>query len=127
MIISTANYEDLPEIIRLENAEWDEKQRCSPANFLSRLNNFRDGFLVGRVNGEIVASFYAIRRSHVPGEPINWQRDSGNGTGDTHDENGSSLFSISCTVSRHAPRGCYRKMMEAWKELANRQQVSCIY
>ncbi len=127
LTISSAKLTDLPEIIQLENSKWNEQQRCSPDNLLRRLNNFQEGFLVGRSNNKIVASFYAIRRMHSPGEPINWLLDSGNGTGSTHDKNGESLFSISITVSSSAPKGSYREMMEAWRNLAKQQKVNLIY
>src|SRR5579863_5707326 len=123
LAISMANLDDLPEIIQLENTEWNEQQRCSPKNILHRLNHFQEGFLIGRSNNKIVASFYAIRRMHKPGEPINWLQDSGNGTGCTHDKNGESLFSLSITVSSSAPKGSYREMMKAWRNLAKQLKV----
>jgi hypothetical protein len=127
VLISTATVNDLSDIVRLENEVWSPEQACSIENFLFRLHFFRQGFLLGRIDGELVASFYAIRRRHEPGEHINWDRDSGRGTGNTHDPDGNSLFSLSCTVGRKAPKGTYRKMMEAWMDLARRIGVDNIY
>ena len=103
LMIRTAQFEDLPDIVCLENTEWCEEQRCTLDNFSLRLNHFQNGFLVAYINNKIVASFYAIRRHHHIGKLMNWKEESGHGTGNTHDPRGDSLFSVSITVSHQAP------------------------
>lgn len=125
--IKKAELTDLPAIIHLENATWNKQQRCSGKKLLARLVNYQNGFLLGHINGEVVASFYAIKRKHHPHEAMNWLRDSGDGTGGTQDQMGNSLFSISITVSARAPKGSYRRMMEAWRELAKQEKVEYMY
>jgi hypothetical protein len=119
--------EDLPALVALENSVWDEAQRCAPASFRERQRHFAEGLLVAVFEKRVVGSFYCIRRRHLPGEAMNWLRDSGLGTGWTHDPSGNSLFSISVTVARDFRRGIYRRLMTEWKELAKREGVDFIY
>ena len=118
---------DLPGIIALENAMWTEDQRCSKENFASRMRHFKEGFLVAEKDGDIVGTFYGILRPYRLGQPINWNTDSGDGTGATHDPRGNAIFGISITVAHDAPQGTFRKLIEGWRRVAKEKQVDFIF
>lgn len=125
--IRRAKQSDLESILALEESLWEPEQQASRENIYSRLHIYRNGVLLAFDQTRLVASFFAIKRQHIIGTPITWLHESGYGSGNTHEVNGNSLFSLSITVAPHAPPGTYRKMMMAWRDLAKQENCHTMY
>lgn len=127
--LRSATLIDLPSILILENEMWAEGQRCSEENFRKRLRSFASGFLLAENNeGKLVRTFYCVKRKFSIGKGrYSWVSESGDGTGESHLDNGNALFGVSASVHPHAPKGTLRALFNGWRSLAKEHGISYIY
>lgn len=129
MVVRSLNSrEELEKLIKLENEVWPQDLACSRENFYKRYESFKEGFLIAEdKNGNVFGSFYGIFLNYQVGQGINWHRDSGAGTGSTHNMSANSMFGISITSKEGSPQGSMRGIVTAWKNLATEYKKKYIY
>lgn len=128
MKVRPAVFEDLDAYVTIQEEEWGESMAAGRLQLESRLETFPTGVLVGEHNGEVVAGATFIR---LPGydlnEGLSWSELSDDGWCTNHDPNGTVMFGVDLSVSRHAPRSASAVMFTGGIALAIRQGVKAVY
>ncbi len=128
IIRSINSITELKSVYDLEISRWNPEQACTLEKFKIRYNNFKDGFILAyNSEGILVGYIYCIIKSYFNNGDINWERDSGDGTGNSHDPNGNSLFCVSITTCYKSPKGTMRNLVNAWKDLAKDFNLNSVY
>lgn len=104
--VREARWEDLPEILEVENKAWPEKLRANQQVYESRLKTFPEGVLVAEIEEKIegvVVTQKVLAEAADQGRSWNEITDRGR-IQKTHNSQGDTLYGVNLSVSPTAPR-----------------------
>ncbi len=127
VLIRRAEVGDALAYAKVQDQEWDESMSAVVPKIESRIATFADGVLVAEHNGAVVGGMTFIR---IDGYDVHdaqsWEDITDNGWCTTHQDEGSVLFGVDLSVSRHAPRSTAVLLFMAGMELAIREGSECV-
>ena len=122
VLIRRAELDDALAYAQVQDQEWDESMSAVVSKIESRIATFADGVLVAEHNGAVVGGMTFIR---IDGYDVHdarsWEDITDNGWCTTHQDEGSVLFGVDLSISRHAPRSTAVLMFMAGLELTIRE------
>lgn len=128
MHVRPAAPDDLIAYLNIQEEEWGETMSAGLLQLESRLETFGAGVLVGEHDGKVVAgATFILLPSYDINEALSWSELSDDGWCTNHDPDGTIMFGVDLSVSRHAPRSASALMFTSGITLAVRQGVESIY
>lgn len=123
--IRQARFEDLPELLGIEEIAWPEGSRVSKEMLASRIEVFPEGVLCATVKEAIVGfACWEIITQTPDRIQEDWTTLTDRGfIKRTHSPNGSTLFGVSLSTVLRAPRDTAFAIGEATKKLAIRKNL----
>ena len=124
--IRKASIEDIPQILEVEKAAWNEERAATKEMFESRIKTFPEGTLVAMVNRKIVGVIATeIVNYDLEKNASTWYEITDNGfITKTHNPKGDTLYGINLSVHPLCQNmGVGRKLMESVGKLAIRYNL----
>lgn len=120
--VRNARRDDIDYYLQLQAQRWEEDNRATKEQLLSRYSTYPEGMLVAEMNGKVVGMVYAMKiRSYDYDNPPSWNEITNHGMCDNHDPDGTIIFGVDLSTAKGVGGLAGDKLLVGIAQLAIRE------